>query len=78
MIQPSNFVKNGDVIAHPDPMGDDEKVRRIGSSNVTFNVPARGDEMFKLKEDSNVVEYRAFSDQSVFSCSPRDFILFTS
>jgi hypothetical protein len=77
LIKPSNFVKYGDVIAYPDPGEDEEKVRRIGSTNTTFNVPGRGTEMFKIKEDTNTVEYRAFSDQSPWSCHPRDFILFS-
>jgi hypothetical protein len=80
-VEPSGFQPYGEVVVYPDnPDSEDEQplARRIGSSNVTFDYPGRGGEMFKLKEDTNTVEWRAFSDQVLWLPAPRNTILFTA
>lgn len=80
-VEPSGFQPYGEVVVYPDnPDSDDEQpvARRVGSSNITFDYPGRGGEMFKLKEDTNTVEWRAFSDQVLWLPCPRNTILFTA
>lgn len=79
-VEPSGFQRYGEVMVYPDaPDNEDEQpmARRIGSSNVTFDYPGRGGEMFKLKEDTNTAEWRAFSDQVLWLPCPRNTILFS-
>lgn len=78
-VEPSGFQRYGEVVVYPDNPDDSEEqplARRIGSSNVTFDYPGRGGEMFKLKEDTNTAEWRAFTDQVLWLPAPRNTILF--
>lgn len=76
-VIPSGFLQNGEVVCIPDPADDDVDVRLIGSSDFTFNVPSRGDEMFRLVENANTVELRAFWDSGLYTTNVSDFISFT-
>lgn len=76
-VEPSGYQRYGEVMCYLDPAEDKSMCRRIGSSDITFNTPGRGDEMFRLVEDSNTVEYRAFTDQIFWMPAPRNAILFT-
>jgi hypothetical protein len=78
LIRPSSYVKFGDVMVSPDPSEDSSMLRRIGSSNVTFETPGKGGEMFKFIDDTNTVEWRAFSDQALYLPAPRNAGLFTA
>lgn len=76
----SRFIKDGDVIWYPDPSEDADsfvKAARIGSTNVTFEYPGRGGQMFKAKEDETSCEWRAFSDQNFYLPAPRQCGIFT-
>lgn len=78
IIECSGFQPYGEVLVYPDSSEDDTLAKRVGSTDVTFMTPGRGDEMFKLVENSNTVEYRAFSDQMLWLPAPRNCILFSS
>lgn len=71
-IECSGFQRYGEVLVYADATEDQGRARRIGSSEVTFNYPGRGEEMFKLGENSNTAEYRAFSDQMLWLPAPRN------
>jgi hypothetical protein len=76
-IEASGFQRYGEVMAYLDP-AEEGFPKRIGSSNVTFNVPGRGDEMFRLTENANTVEYRAFTDQMLWLPAPRNVVLWAA
>lgn len=73
-IEMSTFMMGGDVIAYPDPSADSDGVRRIGATDVTFNVPGQGEDMFVRLPNTNVCEWMAYTCQDVFTTRPRDFI----
>lgn len=77
-IVPSNYTFDGDVMVYPDPSEDGDIVRRIGSSQVTFDMPSHGGEMFRIPENTNTAEWRAFSDQGLWLPAPRATALFTA
>jgi hypothetical protein len=81
LIQPSGYNMYGEILVYPD--GDESAdgivaPKRFGSSDVTFNVPGRGDEMFKLQDDTNTVEYRGFCDMALWLPAPRCCGIFTA
>lgn len=47
-----------------------ETVIYAGSSKPTFEIPGRGDEFFRLVENSNAVELQNFSDMAVYVIKP--------
>jgi hypothetical protein len=64
-IVPSIYVKG----AHAFIVPMDELIR-IGSTDVTFEIPGRKDEFFKLLESSNGYELRCYTDQALFCAAP--------
>jgi hypothetical protein len=48
---------------------------RVGSSDVSFKIPGRGDEFFETLENSQAVQLRAFSDFAVFCHKPGQNVL---
>jgi hypothetical protein len=73
-VEMSTYVMGGDVIAYPDPAQDSDGIRRIGASDVTFNVPGQGEDMFIRVVGTNVCEWMAYTCQDAFTTRPRDFI----
>lgn len=72
-VEPNEFIKRGDVIVYPDPSdtADQEVIpKRVGSANVTMQVPGRGEEMFHMLENTNAFEKRAFTDQGLWIPAP--------
>jgi hypothetical protein len=65
----------GDVIVIPDP-SEQSDLRRIGSSNVTFELPNEGGRMFIQIQGTNYVEHGAFSDQVLWAPEPSEFLYF--
>lgn len=55
----------------------EKDVARIGSSDVTFKLPDRGDEFFRHMENSAGVELRAWSDYTPFCQAPGRLITIT-
>lgn len=71
-IVPSIFVKESHAfVINPDEWS------RIGSTDMTMKIPGRGDEFFRELDNSAGVEYRAYSDQSLFCYAPaRNILIF--
>lgn len=64
-IVPSIYVKEGYAyVISPDEM------MRVGSSDVTFKRPGRGDEFFRELENHAGYELRAYTDQALFCFAP--------
>ena len=64
-IIPHPFVKWGDAFILPL-----KRVKRIGATDVTFNMPGRGDEIFLHIQDETCYEMRAMADQAIFVETP--------
>lgn len=80
-IKCTGAVMGGDVIVIPDPGKEQDiagDLRRVGSSNITFELPDKGGEMFVQIYGTNLVEHGAFSDQVLWAPNPRDFLLFNN
>lgn len=74
------------VVPHPMVMGGhafavptgSAKPKKVGSTDITFNVPGRGDEMFTLIPDANGFEFRSYSDWAFFAPEPAKYLVFTN
>jgi hypothetical protein len=66
-------VKAGEAFAVPL-----KRCKKVGSSDVTPNVPGRGDELFVLVSGVNAVEFRTYSDFCFFTESPAKCVKFTN
>jgi hypothetical protein len=77
-VVPSGYIMGGDAIAYPSPGEAD--IARIGVSDITFDPSGKdGSEgMFRHTENSNTVELRAWSDQSLYTTNVRDTIYYSS
>jgi hypothetical protein len=64
-IIPHPFVKWGDAFILPL-----KRVKRVGATDVTFNMPGRGDEIFLHIQDETCYEMRAMADQAIFIETP--------
>ncbi|NRA93989.1 MAG: hypothetical protein HRU26_15150, partial [Psychroserpens sp.] len=64
-IIPSTFVKEGNAYAFCE-----KDLVRVGSTDVTFDPPGYEGEFFKLLENANGYEMRAYSDQALFTARP--------
>jgi hypothetical protein len=51
---------------------------RIGSTDVTFKRPGKGDEFFRDLENSAGYELRAYSDQALFCAKPAVNVMITN
>jgi hypothetical protein len=71
-IIPSIFVKIGDAFLYsPDDL------MRVGSTDITFKQPGFSGEFFRLLNDANGYELRAYTDQALFSAAPGRLALIT-
>jgi hypothetical protein len=66
-IEPSIYVKYGDSFALPE---EGAYCERIGSSDITFEIPGQGGEYFMVVPGKHQVEYRASSDQALLCRAP--------
>jgi hypothetical protein len=64
-IQASGYIKEGSAYVY----SPDELIR-VGSTDVTFDPPGYEGEFFKLLENHNGYELRAYSDQALFTTRP--------
>lgn len=64
-IVPSIYVKEGYAYL----LSLDEWMR-VGSSDVTFNMPGQGDQFLRQSENSAALEFRLFTDQALFCAAP--------
>jgi len=69
-IVPSIYVKGSEAFIVPL-----DELLRIGSTDVTFEIPGRKDEFFKLLENANGYELRAYTDQALFCAAPGKCII---
>lgn len=73
-IECSTFMKKGEVVAFPDDAADPDVLSRRGSTDVTFNVPGQGEDMFLRVPGTNFCEWMAYSCNDVYTTSPRGLI----
>lgn len=72
------FGANGmiEVVIHPMVKGGEafvvpmSRCKKVGSTDVTMNVPGRGDELFVMSSSINGVEFRTYSDWQFFCEKP--------
>lgn len=64
-IIPSIYVKEGYAYL----LSLDEWMR-VGSSDVTFNMPGQGEQFLRQSENSAALEFRLFTDQALFCAAP--------
>jgi hypothetical protein len=64
-IKPHSMVKDGEAF-----IGPNSTIKRVGSTDVTFNTPGMGDKFFLQLDDSAGFELRNYSDQAIFITEP--------
>jgi hypothetical protein len=69
-IIPSTFVKEGYAYAICE-----KELHRVGSSDITFEIPGYEGKIFRLLENSNGFELRAYTDQAIFCSRPATITL---
>lgn len=72
-VMPHLYCKDGDAFAFPK-----SALKRVGATDVTFNLPGRGDEFFLHVPDAAGFELRAYSNQALFSPTPAKLTKYTS
>lgn len=72
-VVPHLFVKDGEAYAFPT-----SALKRVGATDVTFNLPGRGDEFFLHVPDAAGYELRCYSNQALFSPSPAKLTKYTA
>ena len=66
------LIREGEAQAFPTKRCD-----RIGATDITFNTPGKGDEMFQQLANSTGYECRLYSEQAIFMPCPAKGTLFT-
>lgn len=70
-LMPTAYMKEGLAMAFPE-----ESLQRIGSTDVTFNLPGAGeDKFFRQLDNAAGFELRSYSDQALFVYEPNSLIL---
>lgn len=64
-VMPHLYVKDGDGFIFPK-----SALKRVGATDVTFNLPGRGDEFFLHLPDAAGLELRCYSNQALFTATP--------
>jgi len=64
-VIPHLYCKDGDGFVFPK-----SALKRVGATDVTFNLPGRGDEFFLHVPDAAGFELRCYSNQALFSPTP--------
>ena len=72
-IQPNIYVKESLALCIPDPVKN--TLMRVGSTEVTFQMPGYEGEFFRLLENKNGYELRAYADMALFCWQPNKLIL---
>jgi hypothetical protein len=71
-IEAHPMIKRGEAIIIPDGA-----LKRIGSTDITFNNPKTGKEIFRELNDNAGFEMRAYCDQAIFIEEPRKCVYIT-
>jgi hypothetical protein len=66
------LMREGESMAFPI-----KKAERIGATDITFNTPGKGDEMFQQLANETGYECRLYSEQALFLPCPAKCVLFT-
>ncbi len=66
-VEPSIYVMYGDAFFIPE---DAAYTERIGSTDITWEIPGQGGEYFTVVQGKNAVEFRAYTDQAVLERAP--------
>jgi hypothetical protein len=66
------LVKAGEAMAFPS-----KRAERIGATDLTFNTPGKGEEMFQQMATQTGFECRLYSEQAIFLPCPAKGVLFT-
>lgn len=72
-VMPHLYVKDGEAFAFPK-----SALKRVGATDVTFNLPGRGDEFFLHVPDAAGFELRCYSNQALFTPTPAKLTKYTS
>ena len=72
-VKSNPCVKEGEAFLFPK-----SRAKRIGSTDITFKTPGRGDEIFRQLENKAGFEYRCYTDQSMFIETPARCLKFTN
>jgi hypothetical protein len=64
-VTPHSMIKSGEAFVVPMA-----RCKKVGSTDVTMNVPGRGDELFVMSSAINGVEFRTYSDWQWFCEKP--------
>lgn len=74
-IRPNIYVKEGVAMCIPEPVK--KCLMRVGSTEVTFQMPGYEGDFFRLLNDNNGYELRAYADMALFCWQPNKLILLT-
>lgn len=72
-IIPSIYIKEGEAFVLPM-----DELLKVGSTDMTFNLPGSNDQFFRQLENSAGVEIRAYSDFALFSNAPGKMVLISN
>ena len=76
-IIPSGYVFDKEVLCFPNPTMDQDSLKLVGSTPGSFQNPLKGEgEMVYHVQGTNMMEWCYFTNQSLFTTAPRDFIYF--
>jgi hypothetical protein len=71
-VEPSIYMKEGEALLVPT-----KQFKRIGATDITFDLPDKGGEIFRQLEGSAGVELRAYTDQSPFGRKPAACVFYS-
>jgi hypothetical protein len=72
-VVPHSCVKGGEAFIAPL-----KRFKRVGATEITFNTPGRGDEIFLQIPDYNGFEMRSYADQAVICTTPAKCVKITN
>lgn len=76
-IIPSGYVFEKEVLCFADPTMDTDSLKLVGSTPGSFQNPLKGEgEMVYHVQGTNMMEWCYFTNQSLFTTAPRDFVYF--
>ncbi len=75
-IEPSGYQPEGEVICYPNPTMGEDSFKLVAAQPITFDMPGTGKEMVYQVEGTTFCEWCAYTNQTVFTTAPRDFIYF--
>jgi len=75
-VEPYTFMKWGSALLLPENQDGQTYIERIGSSDITFDIPDEGGKNMRIM-DGNGVEFRAWTDQFCVNRAPSKCVVFT-